>query len=144
MADTKYLRYDVETYVRARLALVHGANFHPQRLSLKGGGLHGFDAVSENGMIVMGVKTCALSNGKLKAGQVKNAISELWYLSLIEAATRTLVLTNRPFYDAFLKEMKGRLHSEIGVECIELPADMQMEVDKIIRDASQEDPRRSR
>jgi hypothetical protein len=138
MADTTYLRYTVEPHVRDHLAEQHSTQFQPKTLTLKGGGKHDFDAVSDDGSIVIGIKACSLSNGKLKAGQTKNAISELWFLSLVDAPRRTLILTNRPFYEAFIKTLKGRLHPDITVECVELPTDMQARVDEIIADASSE------
>ena len=140
MADTTYLRYKVEPYVRERLAQRFGKSFTAKPISLSTGGQHEFDAVSEDGTIVVGIKAASglTSGGRVPSGKLNNAIAELYYLSLVEAPTRMLVLTTPSFYDLMLKKIKGALAPGIEIDCIELPSDMQLEVDKIVKAASAE------
>ena len=52
MANTSYLRYTVEPWVRDRLAEQYRQGFAPRVLRLAPGGSHEFDAVSDDGRIV--------------------------------------------------------------------------------------------
>jgi hypothetical protein len=56
VANTSYLRYTVEPWVRDRLAERYGQDFYPRVLPLETGGSHEFDAVSSDGGIVASIK----------------------------------------------------------------------------------------
>jgi hypothetical protein len=140
MADTSYLRYKVEPFVRDRLTERFAQIFRSKSVSLTTGGTHEFDAVSEDGSIVVGIKAASglTSGGRVPSGKLNNAIAELYYLSLVDAPTRILVLTTPSFYALMIKKVKGALIPGIQIECIELSPEMQAEVDKVVKAASAE------
>lgn len=140
MADTTYLRYAVEPYIRERLAERFKQSFAPKPVHLITGGKHEFDAVSADDSIIVGIKAASgmTSGGRVPSGKLNNAIAELYYLSLVAAPTRILVLTTPTFYALMIKKVKGALAPGIAIECIELPNEMQIEVDKVVKAASAE------
>jgi hypothetical protein len=139
MTDTTYLRSVVESHVREVLGSRHGVPFSSQVLRLRPGGRHEFDAVSADGRIVAGVKTASgrTAGGKIPTGKVKSCLAELYYLSLVDAPVRLLVLTTPAFYEIFTKITAGAVEG-IQIECIALPAGMQAEVDLVVQAASLE------
>lgn len=140
MADTTYLKYAVEEYVRGRLAEEYGVPFASRILTLSTGGTHEFDAVSEDGAVVTSIKAAGgkTSGGRLPSGKVKSAVAELYYLCLVPAPTRMLVLVSREFHEILSRCLEGRLAPGIALKLIELPEEMQSEVDRIRRVASLE------
>jgi hypothetical protein len=140
MANTSYLRREVEDYVRTVLSERHGRAFAARPLKLRTGGMHEFDCVSSDGSIVASVKSASglTASGKNPSGKIKDSLAELYYLSLVEAPVRLLVLTTPSFYDIFTKVARGAIAEGIAVECISLPDAIQAEVDKVVRLASAE------
>lgn len=140
MANTRYLRVQVEKYVREQLTKRFGQPFHAKVLQLVTGGDHEFDAVSDDGAIVATVKAASglTSGGKIPQGKINTAVAELYFLSLVEAQMRMLVLTTPAFHSILARRMRGRLASGIEIECIPLPATMQAEYDRVILAASKE------
>ena len=140
MADTRYLRATVEPYVRERLAEEHGRPFASQRVKLRAGGDHEFDAVSDDGTVVCAIKTASgrTATGKVPAGKFKDAEAELYYLTQIAAPTRILILTTPEFHDLMKRRLQGRLDPGISLRLMQLPADMQARVTIIQRSASAE------
>lgn len=57
MADTTYLKKELEEFVRRKLALKYWMPFEKKFLKLRTGGRHEFDAVSENERIVVSIKS---------------------------------------------------------------------------------------
>ena len=140
MADTSYLRYTVEPFVREVLSERYGRRFASQVLELGPGGTHEFDAVSDDRSVVAAVKTASgfTRTGRTPSGKIKDCVAELYYLSIVEADERILVLTSPEFFGIFTKTMSGRIAGGIDVQLIELPGDMQAEVDRIKATASAE------
>lgn len=140
MANTAMLRYKVEPVIRDRLALEFGQPFYSRVLSLPGGAQREFDAVSADGSVVVSVKTSSglTSGGNLPGGKINSCIADLYYLSLVRAETRRLVLTNPEFYAIFTKRMDGAIAPGIEVALSPLDADLQAEVDLVIAAASKE------
>ncbi len=140
MADTRYLTKEVEDFVRIRLRELHGAEFSKRKLSLTTGGKHEFDAVSAHGDIVASIKATSgrTSGGNLPQGKFNNAIAELYYLNLVDVATRILVLTNRDFRDLLIRKLRGAIAPGVSIACIPLPVEIQAEVDRVVRAASDE------
>ena len=87
MADTTFLKNEVEEYVRAQLKLEYATTFTSRMLQLVPGGMHEFDAVSADGRIVAGIKASSglTSTGKNPSGKINSAVAELYYLSLVDA-----------------------------------------------------------
>ena len=140
MADTTYLTNAVEEFVRARLAETFGQKFESRRLPLLTGGTHQFDAVSEYFTVVAGIKASSgrTSGGKLPVGKIKSAIAELYYLSLVSAHRRILVLTDPEFHEILTKRLHRALAPGLELMLIELPADIQAKVDLVQSQASRE------
>jgi hypothetical protein len=140
MADTTYLRRVVETYVRDQLGREFGQTFSARFLSLQPGGRHEFDAVSEDRGVVASIKAASglTAGGRNPSGKIKDCIAELYYLSLVEAPVRRLVLTTPAFFAIFAKSTAGAVARGIEVVCVPLPAEMQLEVNKVVLAASRE------
>ena len=140
MADTRYLTKEVEDFVRLRLRQLHGTEFSKRKLSLTTGGKHEFDAVSTDGDIVASIKATSgrTSGGNLPQGKFNNAIAELYYLNLVKAPTRILVLTNADFRGLLVRKLQGAIAPGVSIEYIPLSVEIQAEVDKVVRAASDE------
>lgn len=140
MANTYYLRKVVEGYVREQLEEEFRQPFASVVLPLTTGGTHEFDAVSADGQIVVSVKAASglTATGRNPSGKIKDSIAELYFLGLVEAPIRSLVLTTPAFHEIFQKAMKGKIAPGLSVRCIPLPAAIQQEVNKIVATASAE------
>jgi hypothetical protein len=140
MADTSYLKRVVEPRIRTILEDRYGQPFYKRFLPLRSGGRHEFDAVSADGEIVVSIKSSSglTSGGNAPDGKIKNSLAELYYLSLVDAPTRILVLTNPDFHRIFTKKAEGAIAPGLSVELIGLPADEQAEVDAVVAAASAE------
>lgn len=141
MADTRVLRSRVEDFVREWLEARFGQPFSSRLLPLKGvhgvAKLHEFDAVSKDGSIVCGIRTSSwrTSGGKRGSGKVQGAFTELYFLNLVEAPQRYLVLTDPEFFRCFTSECDGRLAAGLTLLQCPLPPDLCREID-LIRAAS--------
>ncbi len=140
MADTSYLKGDVEAFVRAHLEQRFGVPFSSRVLRLVTGGTHEFDAVSEHGTVIAGIKAASgrTSGGRMPAGKIKSAIAELYFLSLISAPRRMLVLTDPEFYQILTNRLDQRLAEGLEIELVELPSHIQRQVDKVRQASSWE------
>lgn len=140
MANTSALRYRVEPWVREQLAQRFGQTFSSQVLELVPRGRHEFDAVSEDRSVVVSIKTNSglTSGGNFPNGKVNAVTAELYYLSLVEAPTRILLLTNPEFHTILLGHLKGAIAAGVEIELMPLPPDLQGVVDKAIAAASAE------
>jgi hypothetical protein len=139
MANTAILRTKVEPVIRAGLESEFTQRFTSQVLSLPGGASREFDAVSADGTVVVSIKTSSglTSGGHIPGGKINGCI-DLYYLSLLSAPVRRLVLTNPEFYEIFVKRMTGALPEGVEVRLVPLPPELQTEVDLVIREASEE------
>ncbi len=140
LANTKYLKTVVEQYVRHVMTERHGQAFTAVFLPLRPGGKHEFDAVSRDRSIVVSVNSASglTSDGRVPSGKIKDCLAELYFLSLVEAPTRILVLTTPAFHDIFAKMTVGKIVEGVVVECVPLPPEMQEEVDLVVGLASAE------
>jgi hypothetical protein len=140
MANTRYLRQEVESYVRRRLAEEFGQPVTAEFLDLRTGGRHEFDAVAADRTVVASVKSASglTSGGRNPAGKIKDCVAELYYLSLVAAPTRRLILTTPAFFELFVRKTAGAVAEGIDVVCMPLPAEMQEQVDVVVREASRE------
>jgi hypothetical protein len=140
LANTSYLRYEVEPWVREQLKEQFGQDFSPQELVLAPGGSHEFDAVSADRQIVGSIKANSglTSGGNHPTGKVATVLNEVYYLSLVEAERRLLILTNPEFHSIFTETMAGKIAAGVEVMLIKLPVQMQETVDAVTRRASKE------
>lgn len=144
MANTNFLKEKVEPCVRDWLAHKFGQPFHSEFLPLTAAkgrvARHEFDAVSEDRNIVCGIKTASwkTSGGKRGSGKIHGAYAELYFLSLVEAAEKYLVLTDAEFFENFKRDAKGKLAPGIEILHFELPEDLKREVHNIRTTSRQE------
>jgi hypothetical protein len=140
MANTMLLRRDVEDYVRGVLVERHHQAFEARRMRLRSGGTHEFDAVSADRRIVVSIKSASglTAAGKNPSGKIKDCIAELYFLSLVDAPVRALILTTPEFHQLFVKQMVGAVAEGLRVECCPLPAELQEQVNEVVRQASVE------
>jgi len=140
MANTTYLKTTVEPFVRSALRAEFGVEFRSRVVTLLTGGSHEFDAVSDDGQVVAAIKSASgkTSGGKNPSGKIKDAEAELYYLTLVNARTRILVLTNQEFYGILQARLRGRLAAGLSLKLVGLPPEMTEEVRRIQREASAE------
>ena len=140
MANTAILRYKVEPVIRERLKAEFGHDFTSRVLTLRGGAKREFDGVSADGTVVAAIKTSSglTSGGNLPGGKINSCIADLYYLSLVEAPVRLLVLTNPEFHHIFLKRMVGAITEGVEVRLFPLDPELQAEVDEVVAAASKE------
>jgi len=136
MVDTRIFVTQVEPFVRSWLKEQHRSLFEPRELELTLAqaprGRHGFDAVSTDGRIVAGINGSSgkTSRGKNPSGKIYKAYQELYFLSLVNAEIRLLVLTDPDFYSIMKRETRGRLPNGVELVLCVLPPELQKEVDK--------------
>jgi len=103
-------------------------------------GQHEFDAVSKDGLIIAAIKGHSLKTGggNLPAAKFASLYQELYFLSLVKAKERLLILTNQEMYSDFVKRSKGKVADGIALVYCELPEAMQREVATVGKKASDE------
>lgn len=140
VANTSYLRYQVEPWIRDQLRDNYHQAFTSQVLELRTGGRREFDAVSEDNRIVASVKAHSgvTSGGKNPSAKINSALLEIYFLMLVPADERVLILTNPEFFEIFSHSTKGRVVPEVRVELMPLPPDMQAQVEAVTKRASDE------
>jgi len=137
VADTSYLKSIVEDHVRAWLAAKFGQPFGLQFLELTGvqgnARRHEFDAVSQDHTIVCGIRTASWKTRSKKrgSGKVQGAYTELYFLNLVPAQHKYLILTDPEFFECFQRETVGRLAMGVGLLHCPLPAELCAEIDAI-------------
>ena len=130
----------MESYVRKELGHEYGVNFIPRTMTLTTGGTHEFDAVSEDGQIVAAIKSASgkTARGKNPSGKIKDSLAELYFLSLVQAGSRLLVLTNSEFHSILSRQLQARLAPGISLKLVPLPDEIQKEVERVQSLASRE------
>jgi len=145
MAKTTELR-EVELFVREQLGNDYPSytfTEKPLRLRKKKDGtyaFHKFDAVSEDNTIVASIKSHSwlTSGGKRPAGKIGQIYQSLYFLSLVDAKTKLLILTDKEAYDGFLIESDGKLAEGIDIKFYPLSPELQVRVKGVQQKASQE------
>jgi len=109
-------------------------------LPLVTGGKHEFDAVSADLRVVASIKSASglTSGGNLPSGKINSCIAELYFLSLVSAPIRFLVLTNPEFHRIFAQKMKGRVAEGLRIKLVELTPEMAEAVRQVQAKASKE------
>jgi len=140
MTNTNYLKTDVEEYVRKKLEEEYGISFSRSHLSLTTGGTHEFNAVSRGGEIVATIRSSGgiTSGGNSPSGKIKGAIADLYFLSLVNARERLLVLTSTEFYQLLSDKLAGKVAPGIVLKPVPLPDVMASKVEHVQKVASKE------
>jgi len=146
MAKTVELKTTVEDFIRLGLKKSYpGHSFKEKALPLgkkKDGtfAVHKFDAVSEDNSIVASIKSHSwlTSGGNLPSGKIGQIYQSLYYLSLVDAKIKLLILTNIKAYEGFLKLCDGKIAEDIEIRLFQLPPKLQLIVSKVQQTASEE------
>jgi len=141
MANTNELKNLIEPCVRKWLTDRYRKFFEEQeiRLELKTGGRHRFDVVSKDRTIVGGIKATSLrEDGGVGAGAIKSIFTELYFLSLVKAKKKVLILTNKGFYDLFKRRSLGQILPDTDVIYCKLPKELDSKAAGIHKVASGE------
>jgi hypothetical protein len=142
MANTRVLKEVVEPFVQLHLAKEFGSPFDARSVPLKSGGTHEFAAVSADGHVVACVRNSSgkTSGGKNPSGKIRSTEAALYYLTLVEARTRILLLTDREFYGIVTATLtqQGRVASGIEIRLLELPENIRRQIDDMRKIASRE------
>lgn len=146
MANTVELKTKIEPFIRVELAKYYpGHTFTEKLLPLlkrKDGtyAVHNFDAVSEDNSIVASIKSHSwlTSGGKRPSGKVGEIYQSLYLLSLVQAHTKLLILTDRETYEGFLRLCDGKIAEDISIRLIPLSPELQLLVNGVKQKASQE------
>jgi hypothetical protein len=137
MADTRILKSKVEDYVREWLKQKFGQPFQAKLLVLSGvqgtPKTHEFDAVSQDGKIICSIKTASwkTSGGNRGSGKIQGAYTELYFLNLVQAREKYLVLSDPEFFRCFTQDCTGRLALGTALLHCSLSAALCAEVDAI-------------
>lgn len=146
MANTTELKTRIEPFVREELSKWypgHIFNEKPLPLLKKNDGtyaVHNFDAVSEDNSIVASIKSHSwlTSGGNHPAGKVGKIYQSLYFLGMVQAKVKLLVLTDNETFQGFLKECEGKVAKDITIKLIQLSPDLQSLVRKIKELSSRE------
>jgi len=139
MASTTALEESFD-WIRNQLAGEAGVSFAKRTVPLTTGGQHTFNAVAADGSLIATITNSsgATSGRKKPVGKLHSAINYIYFLSLVSAPRRMLIVTN-PEFDRYLRaELAGALAPGIEVTLIELPAELSQRVGQVTRDASDE------
>lgn len=140
MANTQFIKDEVEPWVRKRLEENFGQPFRSDVLKLRTGRNHEFDAVSADGAMIFSIKSASgrTATGGLPQGKFHTAIAELYFLSLVSGQKRVLLVTNPQFYKLLERRLAGLMPDGVHLECLPLPHEMQAQLDAVIAVASKE------
>ncbi|MDP3792945.1 MAG: hypothetical protein Q8Q89_04450 [bacterium] len=141
MANTNDLKTLVEPYVRGWLTNRYYQPFEEMELPLKliTGGKHRFDIISKSQTIVGGIKTTPLrESGRVGTGAIKSLFTELYFLSLVKAERKLLILTDKGFYELFKRRALGKVLPDTEIIYCELPKSLSYEVAEVHKTASKE------
>lgn len=146
MAKTIELKTKVEPFVRKWLERDYpGHTFTEKTLPLRKKrdgtyAVHRFDAVSRDNTIVASIKSHSwkTSGGNLPSGKIGQIYQSLYFLELVNAETKLLILTDRETYEGFLAMSDGKVAEDIKISLCLLPPELQLSVTKVQQRASQE------
>jgi len=141
MANTTYMKNQVEDWVRNWLDQQYpGSHFKKDTLKLTTGGNHEFDAVSQENSIIAGITghSWKTKGGNLPSAKYDGLYRELYFLSLIRATKKLLVLTNEDMYRDFVNRSKGKVAQGIEISFCQLPVEMRQKVAQVQQKASEE------
>jgi hypothetical protein len=139
MADTAGMQQAI-AYVREELSRELGSDVDKRRVKLRSGGSRTFNAVSSDHQMIATITNMSglTSGGKKPVGKLKNAISELYYLSLVDAPHRVLIVTSPDFFELITGEMSGAIADGLEIRHVPLPPALVAEISAVSARASRE------
>lgn len=129
------------SFVRSWLKDQYGVEFGKNALPLRNcEGRHEFDVVSSNGKIVAEIKTASgpTSGGKHPSGKRASAFEQLYFLSLVNADVKLLVITDAEFLEIMKSRTVGIVPADIELVKCPLPQHLEEIVLSITSEASKE------
>ena len=141
MANFK-IGLDVETWIRDCWLLErYSQPFRACSVLLNTGGKFDFDAVSTDDQIIANISTSNLktAGGKNGIGKIHKLRADMLFLTMANAATRLIVLTEKDMAEFWWTE-KERGRVPIGIEIVhaEIPASLRAQLEKAKEIASLE------
>ena len=145
MAKTTELK-KVERFVRGKLSEYFSKHtFKEMKLTVgkKRDGTNAqykFDAVSDDHTIVANIKTTSwkTSGGNPPAGKEKGLYADLYFLSLVNADVKLLILTHEETYNEFRSASNGKVAKGVKIMFCPLPPELQALVYKVRSESSRE------
>jgi len=143
MADTS-INCEAERWIVANGLAQHWPDvlFMPKKLRLVWGGEFAFDAVSNDGSVIVAISTSAArtATGKLATAKYQKLKTDALYLLHTELlARKVMVFTEHCMKEYFVQHAKaGRFPPEIELIYIPLPTELQGKVEASRAQASQE------
>jgi hypothetical protein len=135
MADTSGQKV-VESWIRENiLKPKYGCEFALRKLSLSWGGQFCFDAVSDDGRVVVNITSSPgkTSKGRSASGKMHKIKSDTLYLiNAVGPVTRVQVFTEKSMAEHFEKEVRnGRYPKNVELLVVSLPPEIQAEVTRV-------------
>ena len=141
MANTTYIKNNVEPFVRRWLESQFGRTFTEQSVELVGGGSHKFDAVSADTAVV-GDILCnrpTTRTGNENTGGVRKAQNDIDYLKrLSQGIERVLVFTDASFYELIRQRSRRWGAGDVRMLVCPLPPDLERGLTAVLNTASRE------
>jgi hypothetical protein len=141
VANTNLIKSKIHPYVRTWLKDQYSIEFGKNALPLRDcKGKHEFDAVSSNGKIVAEIKTASgwTSGGKHPSGKRASAFEQLYFLSLVKADIKLLIITDAEFLEIMKARTTGIVPADIKLMKCPLPPHLAEIVHSITSEASKE------
>ena len=140
MANTKALTEEVEPFIREWLRKKFGVNFTRKKVPIGSGAFHQFGAVSDDGKIVAAIRRSSgkTSGGNLPSGKIHLIFKDLHLLSLTQAKTKALVITDHEFLDIVKAETRGTLPKDVQLLHCPLPPRLEAIVKSVRQSATDE------
>ena len=127
MASTKVQKECELWVVNEWLPKVYGCSFSETKLVMQGRGKFAFDVANEDKSIVGNVSTASAftHRGSIASGKKSKLRADCLMLTLVNAQTKLMLLTEVCMYHLALKEKsEGRLPLEIDICHVELPEEL--------------------
>lgn len=141
MADTR-VQTEVETWIRCDwMPQKFGQNFTRRSVILTPGGKYSFDAVSDDKKVVAAISTSGArtSSGKNAVGKMLKIRSDVYFLLLVDAESRIVILTEPDMYELCQKEKQnGRVPQEVEFMLCKIPDDLAEKLKESRRRAASE------
>ena len=141
MANTIKLKKPVEDFVRNWLTNKYNKQFFKNDTELKliTGGKHRFDIVSQDLSIIGDIKSSTTRlNGKVGVGTWKSVFMDLYYLSLVKADKKLMILTNKEFFKFFKNKSKGKIWPDTELLYCKLPDNLLKDISEVSKFARNE------
>ncbi|HXF48985.1 MAG TPA: hypothetical protein VNL73_06125 [Verrucomicrobiae bacterium] len=144
MANTE-VQLEVEKWLRENwLPKQFGQKFYKKQRQLLSGGKFEFDAVSEDGNVLVTISTSHAKtvSGKGGSGKLQKIRADALFLLLSGAQSPVLVFTEQDMFDLCKKEHnKGRLPKNVDIRLVndkEIPSDLRIQLLHARRSSSTE------